>query len=95
MHLDKCIYLYGCILTCTCILDVRALELRGIQVCVKLNAMHLWSTLYTLWAFNTSEVNGHELYELHLHAPDSAVHVQSTRSFERKDKNKNTRDPNP
>ena len=52
--------------------------------CVELNAMHLWSTLYTPWAFNTS---GLELYELHLHAPDSAVHVQSTRSYERKDKN--------
>ena len=52
---------------------------------------------YTSLEFNTSEVNGLELdifqfnaleqlYELHLCAPDSAAHVQSTRSHERKDK---------
>ena len=28
-----------------------------------------------------------QLYELHLYAPDSAAHVQTTRSHERKDKN--------
>ena len=55
--------------------------------CVELNAMHLWSTLYTSLAFNRSEVNGLELYELHLHAPDSAAHVLSTRCYEQKDKN--------
>ena len=55
--------------------------------CVELNAMHLRSTQNTSLAFNTSEVNRLELYELHLHAPDSAAHVQSTRSYERKDKN--------
>ena len=66
--------------------------------CVDLNAMHLWSTLHTSLEFNTSEVNGLELdifqlntleqlYELHLCAPDSAVHVQSTRRHERKDNN--------
>ena len=26
--------------------------------CVELNAMHLWSTVYTSSAFNTSEVSG-------------------------------------
>ena len=40
--------------------------------CVELNAMHLWSTLYTSLAFNRSEVNGLELYELHLLSACSA-----------------------
>ena len=91
MHLDKCdkcmhlwlhTHLYTALVYWTCMhLNCMAFK------CAELNAMHLWSFLYTSLAFNTSEVNGLELYELHLHAPDSAVHVQSTRSYEREDKN--------
>ena len=39
MHLDKWMYIYGCIMLhthfvcCTCIVDVHALELHGIRVC--------------------------------------------------------------
>ena len=67
---------------CTGILDVYALELHGIQVCVELNALHLWSTLCTSLEFSTYEVNGLELDTVELYALEQ---MHSTRTVQEAD----------
>ena len=79
-------HLHGCILTCILHwysgLDAYALELHGIQVCLELNAMHLWSTLCTSFVFSTYEVNGLELDTVELYALEQ---VHSTRTVQEAD----------